>query len=232
MPWGRYGFQSPSRSRQTGRRTGASFSGMQDVIRHAFTTQVTIQNGYTQCFNLVCYNPSLAGTPVAVDGSSTKTRPNAFTDYGSRVNNVAIDLTIKQTDTSKNNTCYTGLISTSFNEGQLSADLMETNFYDFIESNSDGEMKAANDEIAYNKVAYMLADIQQHNIQGLLKPAHHLYSGRVVTLNQNLRVPPKNRRQQNGSGLWLVIMNDSNPEGSDVDIRLDCFFKEIPSNAV
>ena len=232
MPWGRYSRRSSFRSRQTGRRTGATFSGMQDVIRHATELEATIQTGYTQCFNLVCYNPTFHGTPVALDGSSAKVLTNNFTDEGSRVNNVAVNLTIKQSDTSKNNTCYTGLISTSFNEGQLSSALMTTNFNDFIESNSDGEMKAKSTESNYGMNDYLLKDIQQHNIRGLLSPAHHLYSGRVISLNQNIRLPPKNRRQQNGSGLWLVVMNDSDPEGSDVEIRLDTFFKEIPSNAV
>jgi len=229
MPW-KGGYSK--KPHQTGAYTGASFSGMQDIIRHSNEITATIQTGYTQCFNLVCYNPTNHGTPVAVDGSSAKVLTNNFTDDGSRVNNIAVNLTIKQTDTSKNNTCYTGLISTSFNEGQLSAALMTTNFNDFITSNADGEMDANASEQAYDLHTYSLKDIHQHNIRGLLKPAHHLYSGRVVTLNQNIRLPPKNKRQQNGSGLWLVIMNDSDPDGSDVDIRLDTFFKEIPSNVV
>jgi len=224
------------RPRQTGARTGASFSGMQDIIRHSTAVTATIQTGYTQCFNLVCYNPTLHGTPLALDGSSAKVLTNNFTDLGSRVNNIAIDLTIKQTDTSKNNTCYTGLISTSFNEGQLKASLMTTNFNDFITSTDTGtylgEMAANGSEQAYAMNTYSLKDIQQHNIKGLLYPKHELYSGRVITLNQNLPIPGKNKRQQDGSGLFLVIMNDSNPNGSDVDIRLDTFFKEIPSTAV
>ena len=231
MAYGRRQFNR-TRRRQTGSYTGASFSGMQDIIRHSNQVTATIQTDYAQCFNLVCYNPTLHGTPVALDGSSAKVLTNNFTDEGSRVNNIAIDLTIKQTDTSKNNTVYTGLISTSFNEGQLSAALMTTNFADFITSNAAGEMTSLATEQGYNKHSYSLTDIQQHNIRGLLRPAHHLYSGRVISLNQNLPIPRKNKRQQNGSGLWLVIMNDSDPNGSDVEIRLDTFFKEIPANAV
>ena len=161
---------------------------------------------------------------------------NNFTDLGSRVNNIAIDLTIKQTDTSKNNTCYTGLISTSFNEGQLKASLMTTNFNDFITATDTGaylgEMAAKGTESIYSMNTYSLKDIQQHNIKGLLYPKHELYSGRVITLNQNLPLPRKNKRQQDGSGLFLVVMNDSAPNGSDVELRLDTFFKEIPVNAV
>ena len=209
---------------------------MQDIIRHSNAQQATIQTGYTQCFNLVCYNPTLHGTPLPLDGSSAKVLTNNFCALGSRVNNIAIDLTIKQTDTSKNNTCYTGLISTSFNEGQLKASLMTTNFNDFITSTDTGtylgEMAAKGTESIYSMNTYSLKDIQQHNIKGLLYPKHELYSGRVITLNQNLPLPRKNKRQQDGSGLFLVIMNDSAPNGSDVDIRLDTFFKEIPSVAV
>ena len=209
---------------------------MQDLIRHSTSLTATIQTGYTQCFNLVCFNPTLHGTPVPSDGSSAKVLTNSFTADGSRVNNIAVDLTIKQTDTSKNNTCYTGLISTSFNEGQLKASLMLTNFNDFITATDTGiilgEMKAKTTESAYTMNTYSLNDIQQHNIKGLLYPKHELYSGRVITLNQNIPLPGKNKRQQQGSGLWLVIMNDSAPNGSDVDIRLDTFFKEIPSTAV
>lgn len=231
MPF-RRSMSRPRKARQSGAYTGATFSGMQDIIRHSNELTATIQTGYTQCFNLVCYNPTNHGTPVALDGSSAKVLTNNFTDEGSRVNRIAINLTIKQTDTSKNNTCYTGLISTSFNEGQLSAALMTTNFNDFIESNAAGEMSAKTTEQAYDLHTYSLKDIHQHNIKGLLTPAHQLYSGRVITLNQNLPVPRKNKRQQNGSGLFLVVMNDSDPDGSDVELRLDTFFKEIPSNAV
>ena len=224
------------RPRQTGARTGASYSGMQDIIRHSNELEAIIQTGHTQCFDLVCYNPTNHGTPVALDGSSAKVLTNNFTDLGSRVNNIAIDLTIKQTDTSKNNTCYTGLISTSFNEGQLKASLMTTNFNDFITATDTGtylgEMAAKTTETAYDLHTYSLKDIQQHNIKGLLTPAHQLYSGRVITLNQNLPLPRKNKRQQDGSGLFLVIMNDSDPNGSNVDISLKTFFKEIPVTAV
>ena len=234
MPYG-YGYRRrrSTRSRQTGASTGATYAGMVDVIRHGTTQTATIQTGYTQCFPLVCYNPTLRGTPAALDGSSAETLTDAYTDLGSRVNNIAIGLTIKQSDTSKNNTCYTGMISTSFNEGQLKASLMTTNFNDFITAtdtgNYLGEMAAKSTETAYNMTNYTLKDIQQHNIKGLLYPAHQLYSGRVITLNQNIRLPAKNKRQQDGSGLFLVIMNDSSPDGSDVEIRLDTFFKEIPS---
>jgi hypothetical protein len=113
---------------------------------------------------------------------------------------------------------------------------MTTNFNDFITATDTGdilgEMTCKPTESAYTMNSYTLNDIQQHNIKGMLYPKHELYSGRVITLNQNAPLPRKNKRQQQGSGFWLVIMNDSNPNGSDVDIRLDTFFKEIPSTAV
>ena len=93
--------------------TGATFSGNQEIIRHANTLTATLQTGYTQCFNLVCYNPTLHGTPVASDGSSAKVLTNNFCDEGSRVDYVTVQLTIKQSDTSKNNMIYVGTISTS-----------------------------------------------------------------------------------------------------------------------
>ena len=214
--------------------TGATFSGSQNIIRHANTVTATISSGSTQAFNLVTYNPTNHGTPVAADGSSAKVLTNNFTTDGSRVDYVTIQLTVKQTDTSKNNTCYLGLISTSFNEGRLDSTLMTTNFNDFIASNSSGEMSVAAAEKAYNLNAYSLKDIHQHNIKGLLRRQLQLYSGRVITANSTIPLPRKNRRQQEGSIFALVIMNDSESAttGSDVEIRLDTFFKEIPSNDI
>ena len=69
MPW-KGGYSK--KPHQTGAYTGASFSGMQDIIRHSTELEATIQTGYTQCFNLVCYNPTFHGTPVSLDGSSAK----------------------------------------------------------------------------------------------------------------------------------------------------------------
>lgn len=218
--------------------TGATFSGPQNIIRHANTTTATIGSGKTQAFNLVAYNPTFHGTPVASDGSSAKVLTNNFTNDGSRVDYVTMQLTIKQTDTTKNNTCYLGLISTSFNTGRLNAALMTTNFNDFIGSletaGHEGEMTVASAEKSYSLNQYSLNDIQQHNIRGLLKRQMQLYSGRVITANSTIPLPRRNRRQQEGSILALVIMNDSESDtaGSDVEIRLDTFFKEIPSNAI
>jgi len=214
--------------------TGATYSGSQNIIRHANTTTATIGSGKTQAFGLVMYNPTNHGTPVDSDGSSAKVLTNNYTTDGSRVDYVTMQLTVRQTDTSKNNTCYLGLISTSFNQGRLSADLMTTNFNDFIASNSDGEMTVAAAEKSYTLNTYSLNDIQQHNIRGLLKRQMQLYSGRVITANSTIPLPRRNRRQQEGSAFALVIMNDSESDtaGTDVEIRLDTFFKEIPVNAL
>jgi hypothetical protein len=218
--------------------TGAAFSGPQNIIRHANTTTATITSGSTQAFNLVAYNPTFHGTPVASDGSSAMVLTNNFTEKGSRVDYVTMQLTIKQTDTTKNNTCYLGLISTSFNTGRLNAALMTTNFNDFIGSletaDHEGEMTVAAAEKSYSLNQYSLNDIQQHNIRGLLKRQMQLYSGRVITANSTIPLPRRNRRQQEGSIFALVIMNDSESDttGSNIEIRLDTFFKEIPSNSL
>lgn len=214
--------------------TGATFSGTQNIIRHANTITATITSGSSQAFNLVTYNPTNHGTPVSSDGSSAKVLTNNFTDEGSRVDYVTMQLTIKQTDTTKNNTCYLGLISTSFNTGRLNAALMTTNFNDFITSNAAGEMGVDPAEKSYNLNTYSLNDIQQHNIRGILKRQMQLYSGRVITANSTIPIPRRNRRSQEGSLFALVVMNDSESAttGSDVEIRLDTFFKEIPSNSL
>ena len=232
---GRFGRRRRSLiSRQGG--TGATFSGAQDIIRHAVTTTGTIQTGYSKALPLVIYNPTNHGTPVASAGSSAKVLTNNYTTDGSRVDYVTVQLTLKQTDTTKNNTCYIGTISTSFNEARLSDDLMKVNYGNgttsFVEDDGDGEMDVHANELAYALNNYSLNDIQQHNIRGVLSPQFQLYSGRVVTANQTIPLPFKNRRQQEGSLFAMFLMNDSNPEGSDVDYRLDTFFKEIPSNPV
>ena len=232
-------FYRPSQRRNLIHRqggTGASFSGSQDIIRHAVTTTGTIQTSYSKALPLVIYNDDVSkrGYPVATAGSSALTLANNYTADGSRVDYVTVQLTLKQTDTTKNNTCYIGTISTSFNEARLSDALMKTNYGNgtdsFIEDTGDGKMDVNSSELSYALNTYSLNDIQQHNIKGLLSPQFQLYSGRVVTANQTIPLPFKNRRQQEGSLFALFLMNDSNPEGSDVDYRLDTFFKEIPSN--
>ena len=244
MPYRR--FQSRRRRSYGNQRrqggTGATFSGVQNIIRHANTTSATIGSGKTQVFNLVAYNEALHGTPVASAGSSALVLTNNFTARGSRVDYVTMQLTIKQTDTTKNNTVYLGLISTSFNQGRLDATLMKNQFgngiYPWIVSDetlgNEGNMTVRATEETYSLNSYSLNDIQQHNIRGLLKRQMQLYSGRVITANSTIPLPRRNRRQQEGSILALVVMNDSESDtaGSDVEIRLDTFFKEIPSNAI
>ena len=234
MAYGRKRWSRTLASRQGG--TGASFSGSQNIIRHASYQTGTIQTGYAQALPLVIYNPTKHGTPVDTPGSSAKVLSNNYTADGSRVDYVTAQLTIKQTDTSKNNTCYVGTISTSFNMARLSSDLMKVNFgnntVSFIDDDGDGEMDVNPDEQTYSLNAYSLNDIQQHNIKNLISPQFQLYSGRVVTANQTIPLPRRNKRQQEGSLFALFLLNDSEPEGSDIDYRLDTFFKEIPANAV
>ena len=235
--YGRFNYGNSRRITNTPMRqggTGATFSGSQSLIRHANTVTATIGSGKTQAFALVAYNPTFHGTPVSTPGASAKVLTNNFTAEGSSVDYVTIQLTVKQTDTSKNNTIYVGTISTSFNEARLDSSLMTSNFNDFVASNSDGEMTVASTEKTYGLNTYSINDIQQHNIRGLLRSKLSLYSGRVVTSNVTIPLPRKNRRQQQGSMYALVIMNDSENDtaGSDVEVRIDTFFKEIPVNAI
>lgn len=225
-------------SRQGG--TGASFSGAQDIIRHSTSATGTLETGQTTAVPLVCYNPTRATTPFAVPGSSSKVRYTNFCDEGSRVDYITVQLTLRQTDTTKNNTCYIGRISTSFNEARLSDDLMDDNFgtgdHCLIEDEGDGEMNVHTSDlpITLGMQAYMTKDILQHNVRNMMSPQFQLYSGRVVTANQTIPLPFKNRRQQEGSLFAMTIMNDSTSAtaGSDVEWRVDTFFKEIPSNPV
>jgi len=250
-----YGYRSRFRSRRFGhtsgalaRRqggTGATYSGSQDLIRHAYAQSGTLETGKVISLPLVCYNPTRAGTPYQQDGASAKSRLTPFCDEGSRVDYVTVQLTLNQSDTSKNNTCYIGTISTSFNEARLDSTLMDDQFGNgdpasaLIEDEGDGEMNTQTStsnypaELTIN--SYAVRDILQHNVRGLMKPQFQLYSGRVITANQTIPLPFKNRRQQEGSGFWLVLMNDSTVganTGTDVEYRLDTFFKEIPSTAV
>ena len=227
----RYSRSQPTLARRQG-GTGAAFSGSVGLIRHSLSQNATIGTGKAQCFYLGAYNPTLYGTPLALDGSSTKVLANNYLQEGSRFDYVNINLTIRQTDTSVNNQVYVGMIATSFNEGQLSEALMTTNFKDFIASNAAGEMSQKATEQTYSVDEYRFKDIQQHNIRGLLNKQFQLYSGRVITVNQVLKVPGKCRRSQNGMFLGLVVLNDSSSmtAGSDVEIRLDTFFKEIPAD--
>lgn len=225
--WGSRTSKTSLAHRQGG--TGSTWSGMQEIVRHYNDISYTIADGETQAINLVAYNPTNHSTPVALDGSSTKVLNNNFTTDGSRVDYVTVMMTIRQADTSGNNTVYTGSISTSFNEGQLSAALMTTNFNDFITSNANGEMGVDPNPQTYNMQNYLSKDIQQHNIRGLFRNQMQLYSGRVVQANQVIPLPRKNRRQQPGSIYSLVIMNDSSGDqsGSDIEVQVQTFFKEI-----
>ena len=82
MPYRRFSRRRPIKRRQTGQYTGASFSGMQDIIRHSNEVEATIQTGHTQCFNLVCYNPTFHGTPSDRNWSMMKITSQIQHPYG------------------------------------------------------------------------------------------------------------------------------------------------------
>jgi len=247
MAYGRRRFtRGRSRSNLAFRQggTGAAYSGSQDIIRHSNTISGTIPTGKTRALPLVVYNPDKATTPYDVYGSSAKVRYSNFCDKGSRVDYVTIQLTLNQSDTTKNNTCYVGTLSTSFNEARLSDDLMKRQFgnssFSFIEDDGDGYMDVNDSDgtdgaIDLTLSQYAVRDILQHNLRHLTRPQFQLYSGRVITANQVIPVPRKNKRQQEGSLFALCLMNDSSVganDGTDVEFRLDTFFKEIPSTTV
>ena len=221
--------------------TRATYSGMLDIIRHATTINGELDHGKMRVLPLVVYNPTNHGTPVDSDGSSAKVLTNNYTDEGSRVNHLSTVLTVEQSDTSKNNTVYVGLISVSFNEGRLSDDLMTTYFgsndntlaTNLISSNSDGEMLPQANDVNYNMNNYLLNDQRKHFLRGLDRNKMDLYSGRVITANNVHKIPRKNRRQQQGSLYAMCILNDSGTtDATSIKYRLDTFFKEIPSQAI
>ena len=227
----------------------AMYSGTTSFIRHATTNTFDLATGTAVAIPLVCFNTvdkrgSVTGNTL---GSSKNTSPYAC--FGSRVDNLTVNLTIQQTDTSKVNEVYTSAISTSFTEAALNDTFMESYFNDLITmdttttTNSDSAVAGATDSanityasntwtngtpesMTYQK--WLLTPQLKHTMPIMRK--YSLYSGRVATAKSTIRMPPKNRRQQMGSGFWLVIMHDS-PDSStnDVKIHLDTFFKEIPS---
>jgi len=227
----------------------AMYSGTTSFIRHATTNTFDLATGKAVAIPLVCFNTSDKRGSVTEEplGSSKNTSPYAC--FGSRVDALTVNLTIQQTDTSKVNEVYSSIISTSFNEAALNDTFMETYFNDLIvmdtttTSNSNSAVAGATDsanityasnawtngtpeDMTYQK--WLLSPQLKHSMPIMRK--YSLYSGRVATAKSTVRMPAKNRRQQMGSGFWLVVMHDS-PDSStaDVKIHLDTFFKEIPA---
>ena len=226
----------------------ALYSGTTSFIRHATTQTFDLATGKAVAIPLVCYNTSTKrGTVTANDLGSSKNQ-SPYITLGSRVDNMSINLTVQQTDTSKVNEVYTAAISTSFTDAALASGLMDTYFANLIQMDDAGSghapsttgyMDSNTNEYSSNAWStpvpvtwsyqeWLLTPQQKHSMPIMRK--YSLYSGRVATAKNTMRVPSKNRRAQFGNGWWLVIMHDSpQTDTDDVKIHLDTFFKEIPA---
>ena len=233
------------RVRQHGGQQGqgsmnAFYSGSSQLVRHSvpqsdlFPTGSPgiLEDGKALALPLVVYGDAGSGNGGGqVDESST-----ASIASGSRVNNVQIELQVAQADQSKPNNCYIGFIATSFSDGALNPDNMETNFADLISMSNatTGKMTLSTDDQDLTMEEYNENPFLKHWLRGFNKYAYTLYSGRPAILKTVLPTPPKCRRAQFGMGWWLVMMNDSGAvqgvdSGSATSLNFACntYFKEI-----
>ena len=233
------GTQRRSAAGQGGMR--AQFSGNAQLVRHNVDVAnqaaglSTISDQKARAYPLLCFNGS-SGNSTSDPATST----TAGYAEGSRVNHIQIQLQITQSDTAQPNNCYVGFISTSFSDAMLDATNMTNQFNDLIAvaNATTGTMTLLNGAKTMDINDYMGNAQQRHWVRGLAKNAYTLYSGRPAVLDAVLPTPRKNRRGQFGSGWWIVIMNDSSDlqnvtsgAGTDVNISLKTFFKEIPQLA-
>ena len=117
----------------------ALFSGAVPVIRHSVQHTVkTIADGKAYAYPLVVY--------YGTSGSSDEESASSSVSKDSRVNHVSVNLAISQSDNSKSNQCYVGLIATSFSDGALNATNMTNQFADLIAMDNEdtGTMKLTN----------------------------------------------------------------------------------------
>ena len=235
----RYGTKVPAWKGSQGQGgMRAEFSGAIPLVRHSVNVTDSIyqlksvEDGKALAYPLVVYYGTTGGTAGLSSAPTTR--------EGSRVNHVQISLAITQADTAKPNQCYVGLISTSFSDAALNDTNMAANFNDLI-AMVDDDTGTMSFSIASGLTPesltftdWLQSAKKRHWIQGFGRNNYTLYSGRPALLKRVIRVPPKNRRQQFGSGLWLVIMNDSGEiqgessgDGTDINVSLKTFFKEI-----
>lgn len=240
MAYGRrFGRRSFSRNRRnpTGQgRTRAEFSASTPLIRHSVNIQdasiQTLADGKAYAFPLVVYY----GTSSATNDLSS----SASISKGSRVNNIGINLSINQSDSTKPNQCYVGVIAVSFSEAALASAVMTSNFADLIsmDNTTTGTMNLYNGAQSLRYDEWTQSAVLRHNIRGFQRNTYTLYSGRPALLKSTLRVPGKCKRGQFGMGYFLVVMNDSSViqnentgSATDVNVGLTTFFKEIPPSA-
>ena len=217
----------------------ADFSGVSGIIRHAVDNTILpegigLESGKAMALPLLIYT----GNSGNSSGDPLHSTNFEYAD-GSRVNHIQINAQVVQSDTTKPNNCYVGFISTSFSDAMLDATNMEEQFNDLIEvdDSTTGTFKESITTQSLTLKEYYNNSRKRHWIRGLGRNAYTLYSGRPAQINTVIRVPPKNRRGQFGSGLWMVFLNDSeaiqNVETGASNINVSCrtFFKEIPQLA-
>ena len=217
----------------------ADFSGVSGIIRHAVDNTVLaegigLESGKAMALPLLIFTGN-SGNSTADPLHSTKF------EYaeGSRVNHIQINAQVVQADTTKPNNCYVGFISTSFSDAMLDSTNMTEQFNELIEVDdaTTGTFKETIFTKSLTLKEYYNNSRKRHWIRGLGRNAYTLYSGRPAQINTVIRVPPKNRRGQFGSGLWMVFLNDSeaiqnvSSDASNVNVSCRTFFKEIPQLA-
>ena len=253
MPYGRrygrrrrryFSVQRRSAAGQGGMR--AEFSGNQQIIRHSVVNTIfntlQIEDGQAMALPLLVYTGDSNNSSANPDQSNQATYAE-----GSRVNHMQTQMQITQEDATKPNGVYIGFISVSFSDAMLDVANMATNFNDLIGIGSDGNSDITTDGKFYDGGFpsitprdmtindYLKSPQKRHWIRGLARNRYTLYSGRPVVMNQVLDVPLKNKRGQFGSGWWMVVLNESGAlqgadagDGTDVNISMQSFFKEIP----
>jgi len=255
MPYGRrYGRRRVYRRGQRRSAAGqggmrAEFSGNQQIIRHSVQNTIintfNIEDGQACAFPLLVYTGKSENSTANPDQSSQATYAE-----GSRVNHIQTQMQITQEDATKPNGVYIGFISVSFSDAMLDVANMATNFNDLIGIDSGGNSNITTDGKFYDGglpsitprdmtiSEYLLNPQKRHWIRGLARNKFTLYSGRPIVNNQVLPVPRQNRRGQFGSGWWMVILNESGAlqgeaagSGTDINVSLQSFFKEIPLQA-
>ena len=230
-----------NRSAQGQGRMRAEFSGSVPLIRHSVNIQDAALNsevlpdGKAYAYPLVVYY----GTSAETNGVSS----SASISKDSRVNNIGVNLSINQSDSTQPNQCYVGLIAVSFSDAMLHDDVMTTNFADLIAADAatkgtTGLMVLYNGQKDLRYEQWTQSPVLRHNIRGFQRNTYTLYSGRPALLNTTMRLPGKCKRGQFGMGFYLVVLNDSSAiqavdhgSATDINIGLTTFFKEIPATS-
>lgn len=246
MAFGRNRFTRSSARRNITKATGgmrANSAGAMQLIRHSVVNvsgalgNNTLADGKAVAIPLCVYLGTSGNSTSIPNESSSVSIANL-----SRVDNIELELTITQSDTSKPNDVYIGFITTSFNDAMwLNTTALAENYASLIApvdyTNSNGYMVTYSgaEDLTINQ--WRQSSTLRHFIRGFSKNTRTLYSGRPIIMNQVVPLPAKCKRGQQGMGFWIVIMNDSyNVQGesasgdaTDINIQMSSSFKEIPN---